>query len=442
MNPQFLYKIKGIHLMSSLGRRDFLTLMASGLFAFPYIATSATLKRVVIIGGGAGGTIAAKSIRLADPSIHITLVEPHQHYYTCFMSNQVLSGERRFDTIRFNYDNLRRYGIQIRFDQGIAIDPINRQLKLQSGATLTYDRLILSPGIDFQWDVIEGYDEKTSHQIPHAWKAGPQTILLRQQLAAIPNGGTLIISVPQKPFRCPAAPYERASQIAHYFKYHKPRSKLFILDAKSAFSQQQLFIEGWKKLYGFGTENSLIEWIPAHEQGTVIAVDAQHKTVYAGEFEDEYQADVINIIPPQRAAHIAKVSGLVDESGWCPINQKTFESSLQKGIHVIGDACITKMPKSAHSANSQAKICAQAVVAALQDREMTVDAAYMSSCYEIVGKDFGISFLAHYRLKEGVISQIKGVGGLSPLNASAADRKREVAYAHSWYQNITSDMFN
>ncbi|EDN70109.1 flavoprotein subunit of flavocytochrome c sulfide dehydrogenase [Beggiatoa sp. PS] len=399
--------------------------------------------KVVVIGGGAGGAIAAKYIRMAAPEIEVTLIEQNKEYYTCFMSNEVLSGERTIDSLKFSYEKLSsQYGINMVYDRALGIDPEAKTVTLQGGDKVNYDRLIVSPGIDFKWGTIEGHDENVIEKIPHAWKAGPQTVTLRQQIEAMKDGGTVIISVPPKPFRCPPGPYERASQIAHYLKQHKPKSKVLIFDGNQAFSKKPLFFQGWEQLYGFETDHSLIEWIPPEDGGKIIQVNPNDMSIIAGEFEDEYKADVINIIPPQTAGKIAIVSGLANDKGWCPINPETFESTLQKDIHVIGDACIGKpMPKSAHSANSQAKVCAAAVVSGLQEQEMPTP-YYGNTCYSVVGEDFGISVTAIYQLVDNKIQLVEGSGGPSPLNASAEDRKREVIYAESWFKNITHEMFN
>jgi len=432
--------------MSNLTRRHFLGIAAgtaaAGIAGYYFIAPKAK-KKVVIIGGGAGGVIAAKYIRKAVNMIDVTLIEPNKHYHTCFMSNEVLAGTRSIDSIKFSYDKLSsQYGINMVYDTAIGIEANTKTVRLQGGTTIPYDRLIVSPGVDFQWDAIDGHDESLIEKIPHAWKAGSQTVILRQQLEAMKNGGTVIITVPPKPFRCPPAPYERASQIAQYLKQHKPQSKVLIFDANQAFAKQPLFIEGWKKLYGYGTDNSLIEWMSADQGGELVAVDAEEMTIYAGEFEDEHKADVINIIPVQKAGRIAIESGLADDNGWCPVNQETFESRLQKEIHVIGDSCIAgAMPKSAYSANSQAKVCAQAVISALEGGGM-VEPSFVNSCYSLIGEDFAISVAAIYRLKDGQIQATEGASGSSPLDASLEYRQSEAAYASSWYNNITSDMFS
>lgn len=447
--------------MPNISRRQFIKIAAGATAAYTMVssiesqaghsekyhgivekpARGATQGKVVVIGGGAGGATAAKYIRKADPSIEVTLIEPKEYYYACFMSNEVLAGERAMQSLKFGYDGLAKYGIKVVHSLATGIDSVAKQVTTQSGETFNYDRLIVSPGIDFQWEAIEGYDDRVAKQIPHAWQAGQQTVLLRQQLEAMKDGGTVIIASPPNPFRCPPGPYERASLIAHYLKQHKPKSKILILDAKENFSKQGLFIQGWQKLYGYGTDNSMIEWLPPSQGGQVVRVDAKEMAVYAGDFEDQYRGDVLNIIPPQKAGKIAFDSGLVDETGWCPINKKTFESTQQPDIHLIGDACTaTQMPKSAYAANSQAKICALSIVAALQGKEIG-SPSYLNTCYSLIGKDYGVSVAAVYRLQDNMITSVKGAGGVSPMDASVEDRKREVLYAHSWFKNITNDIF-
>ncbi|EDN68628.1 flavoprotein subunit of flavocytochrome c sulfide dehydrogenase [Beggiatoa sp. PS] len=430
--------------MSNITRRNFIKIAAgtaaAGMVSFPFIAYGAK-KQVVVVGGGAGGATAAKYIAITDSSIEVTLIEQNPKYHTCFMSNEVLTGERSLDYIQFGYDSLAKYGINVVHSRVTGIDSVAKKVTTQNGNTFTYERLIVAPGIDFKWEAIDGYNERIAEKIPHAWLAGNQTTILRDQLHAMKDGGKIIIAVPPKPFRCPPGPYERVSLVAHYLKHHKPKSKILIFDANQAFSKQGLFTQGWEKLYGFGTDKSLIEWIPADKDGTVIGIDADNMTVIAGEFEDEHQVDVINLIPPQKAGKIAFDSGLTNESGWCPVNPKSFESTLQKDIHVIGDAAIASpMPKSAYAANSQAKVCAMAVVAALQGIEMGKP-SYINTCYSMIGEDYAVSVAAVYRLEGDKIVSVTGAGGLSPMDASAEDRKREVLYAHSWFKNITHDMF-
>lgn len=434
--------------MTQITRRNFLKLSAStaaiSFSGIPFIAKGEG-KKVVVVGGGVGGATTAKYIRMADPSVEVTLIEKNADYHTCFISNEVLSGDRSLDSIKFGYDGLGKHGVKVVIDEVTAIDAATKKVTTAKSGDFTADRIVVSPGVGFKWDAIEGYDEKASETIPHAWKAGPQTALLRKQLEEMADGGTVVICPPTSPFRCPPGPYERASQIAHYLKNNKPKSKVLILDASDKFSKQGLFTQGWKELYGYDieqngkNEGSLIEWRPASGGGKVVKIDATTKTVTAGEMEDVIKADVLNVIPPQVACKIAHQAGLTNESGWCPVNKQTFESSVHKGVYVIGDACIaTDMPKSAYSASSQAKVCATAVIASLQGKEM-VTPAYVNTCYSIIGPNYGISVTAVYRLEGETITQVSG--GLTPADATPEQKAREVHYAYSWFANITHDIF-
>ena len=412
---------------------------AVGMFGLPQLALGAA-KKVVVVGGGTGGATAAKYLRIADPGIEVTLIEPNEHYYTCYLSNEVLGGDRSIDTIRFGYDGLAKHGVKVVHDSVTAIDAGAKVVKTAGGQEFGYDRCIVSPGIDFKFDALEGYDAEVAKTIPHAWKAGEQTMTLRKQLEAMADGGTVIIAPPPNPFRCPPGPYERASQIAHYFKQHKPKSKVLIFDPKPKFSKMGLFTQGWEKLYGFGTDNAMIEWHGEAEEAGVVKVNAADRSVTTA-FGDTHKADVLNVIPAQKAGKVAADAGLTDDSGWCPIDLKTFESTLHPGIHVIGDASIAKgMPKSGYAANSQAKVCAAAVAAMINGNEVG-SPSYVNTCYSIVGADYGISVAAVYKLAEDGSKITSVSSGLTPSDASAEQLKREVAYAHSWFKNITADIF-
>lgn len=391
--------------------------------------------RVIVIGGGYGGAIAAKYIKMADPDIDVTLIEKNPKYVSCPLSNEVLSGERNIESLTFDYATLgSKRGINVVIDEVVEIDAVKHVVKGAKGNQYSYDKLVVSPGVAFRYEKIEGYSPAVAEAIPHAWKAGPQTTLLRKQLEAMKDGGVCYIAAPPNPFRCPPGPYERAAQIAMYFKHHKPKSKVIILDAKDKFSKQGLFMQGYKKFY-----DGMVEWVPGAEGGIIEAVEPGSNTLI-GEV-DEYKGDVINIIPAQKAGKIAQVAGLADESGWCPINQKTFESTIHKDIHVIGDACIAgKMPKSGYAANSQAKVCAAAIIAALNGEEPG-EPSYVNTCYSIIAAEWGISVAAVYQLVDGKIVGVKGAGGLSPMDASAETRAVEAKYAVSWFKNITADMF-
>ncbi len=418
------------------------TATAIGLIGTPYLALGAS-KKVVVVGGGTGGATAAKYLRMADPTIEVTLIEANKDYYTCYMSNEVLGGERTIDSIKFGYTGLGKHGVNVVHDMVTAIDAGAKTVKTAGGQSFPYDRCIVAPGIDFKWDSIEGYDDKVAENIPHAWKAGSQTVTLRKQLESMKDGGTVVIAAPPNPFRCPPGPYERASQIAHYLKNHKPKSKILILDAKPKFSKQGLFVQGWKALYGYESDNSMIEWRPSAQgsnDNAVVKVDAGAMSVTTG-FDETVKADVLNVIPAQKAGKIAFAAGLTNDSGWCPVNLHTFESTIHKNIHVIGDASIaTGMPKSGYAANSEAKVCAAGVAALLNGQEPGTP-AYVNTCYSIVGEDWGISVAGVYKLAQDG-SKIESVsGGLTPTDATPEMHAREVEYAYSWFKNITHDVF-
>ena len=428
--------------MSNINRRDFIKLSASGSVAsgvavlgFPHIALG-TSHRVVVVGGGAGGAIAAKYIKMMDDAIDVTLVEANPNYYTCFMSNEVIGGERDLATLQFGYDGLKARGIKVIHETAETTDPEKKIVTTASGTQLPYDKLVLSPGIDFQWGAVEGYVEAAAEVMPHAYKAGEQTTILRQQLEAMQDGGVVIIAPPANPFRCPPGPYERACQIAHYLKHNKPKSKVMIIDAKDKFSKQGLFTQAWEDRY-----KGMVEWVSGSDSGGlgVVAVDTAKMTV-STEFDD-FKGDVINLIPPQKAGRIAQNSGVTDDSGWCPVHLDTFESTLHKDIHIVGDASIaTGMPKSGYAANSEAKVCATAVVASLNEETMSTP-SYVNTCYSIVAPDYGISVAAVYKLSADKSTIEKIAGGLTPTDATDYARQREVEYAYSWFKNVAHDMF-
>ncbi len=435
--------------MSNTTRRNFLkaggaAVAAAAAIGYVPFAIGGAGKKVVVVGGGIGGATAAKYLRMIDPSIEVTLIEANPSYYTCFMSNEVLSGERDIESIHFDYSGLQGHGVNVVHDWVTAIDPDKRVVRTKGGHRFPYDRCIVSPGIDFKWDTIEGYSEKASRIIPHAWKAGPQTVTLRKQLRNMRDGGTMVIVPPPNPFRCPPGPYERASQIAHYFKRHKPKSKIIILDPKDKFSKFGLFTSGWARHYGFDPENpssekGMISWVKGAEGGKVESVDPRTMTIQA-EIE-EVKADVINIIPAQKAGKIAFAAGLTNDKGWCPVDGKTFESKIHENIHVIGDSSIASpLPKSGYAANSEAKVCA-AAIAALLNGDSAPQPSYVNTCYSVIAPGDGISVAMVYAYRGGKIVKVKGSGGLTPGKFDAKMRAREEQYAHSWFNNITQDVF-
>jgi NADPH-dependent 2,4-dienoyl-CoA reductase/sulfur reductase-like enzyme len=305
---------------------------------------------------------------------------------------------------------------------------------LADGTKLSYDRLIVAPGIDIRWGALPGYDEAAAERMPHAWKAGPQTVLLRRQLDAMDDGGLVVISAPANPFRCPPGPYERASLIAWHLKTKKPRSKLIVLDAKDAFSKQKLFQNAWTELYP-----GLIEWVPLSAGGKVVSVDPAALTLTT-DFET-YKPAVANVIPPQRAGRVAESAGIADRTGWCPIDPATFASTLQPNIHVVGDAAIAgAMPKSAFAANAQAKVCA-AAVAALLAANSAVSPKLINVCYSLAAPEYGFSIAGVYHPANGKLADVEGAGGTSPLNAPSGTRKEEALLGDAWFRTITAEVF-
>jgi sulfide dehydrogenase [flavocytochrome c] flavoprotein subunit len=417
-------------------RRVFLSggTAAATVALLPAPALAQAKARIVVLGGGFAGATCARALRRADPRFEVTLVEPNPVFTACPFSNAVIAGLRDIEAQRFGYDAIRNEGIAVVPQQATAVNAQARRVMLRDDSALDYDRLVLAPGIAIRWDALPGYDQAAAAVMPHAWQAGDQTFILRRQLEAMPDGGTVVISAPANPFRCPPGPYERASLIAYYLERAKPRSKLIILDAKDNFSKQRLFQNAWQQLYP-----NLIEWVSLSNGGKVISVDAKTRTLVT-DFAT-YKADVANVIPPQGAAGIAPLAGVADGTGWCPIDPVTFESRLQPNIHVIGDAAIAgAMPKSAFAANAQAKVCAVAV-AALLHGETPSPPKLINTCYSLVAPDYGISIAGVYHPAGGQLADVEGAGGVSPIDAAADFRALEAAYAEAWFHTITAETF-
>lgn len=427
--------------MAKLSRRNFLkataasgAVAATGCQTMGGSAHSGKGNRVVVIGGGFGGATAAKYVKKFDPSVDVTLIEMNKTYATCPGSNWVIGGLRDMNSITHGYDTLAsKYGIKMVHDMVTDIDAGSQMVKTKGGKSIAYDRLIVSPGIDFKYDQIDGYNKGIADsKHVHAWKAGTQTEILRKQLVDMKDGGTFVIVPPPNPFRCPPGPGERISMIANYFKKEKPKSKIVALDLKGGFSKKGLFTQGWKDLYGYGTDNSMIDYRKSTK------VDELSGNTCITEVGDEVKGDVINIIPAQKAGAIAAQAGLTDASGWCPVDHITWESTIHKNIHVIGDAAIqAPLPKSGYAANSEAKVCAAAVTSLLKGLEPS-SPSWVNTCYSLVGPGYGISVAMVYDTKKGKVSKVKGSGGLTPNDAS---RSVEAVYAESWYNNVTDDLF-
>ena len=419
-----------------ISRRDLLTTaVAVASAALPIPAMSqGSAGRVVVVGGGFAGTTCARFIRRIDPQITVTLVEGSPGFIACPLSNAVIAGLRDLQAQQFGLDKVADDGVVLARAPAIGIDAQARFVALTNNARVSYDRLVLAPGIDLRWDALPGYSEAASERMPHAWKAGEQTLLLRRQLEAMEDGGTVIISAPANPFRCPPGPYERASLIAYYLKTKKPKSKLILLDAKDAFSKQGLFQNAWKELYP-----GMLEWVPLSAGGKVTSVDVADMTLVT-EF-GKHKATVANVIPPQKAGRIAETAGAADRSGWCPVDPVTFESRQQPNIHVIGDAAIMgAMPKSAFAANAQAKVCA-AAVAKLLGGSSPDQAKLINTCYSLVAPDYGISVAGVYRAADGQLKEVEGSGGVSPIDAPSSTRALEARLADGWFKTITEEVF-
>jgi sulfide dehydrogenase [flavocytochrome c] flavoprotein subunit len=419
-----------------INRREFIGSTAAGasaaLVGAPAIAQGTA--RVVVIGGGFAGATCARQLKRFDPKIQVTLVEINPTFTACPFSNAVIAGFRELNAQQFTYEKVAADGVTLAQASATAVEPQARKVALADGQSLAYDRLVLAPGIDISWNALPGYGEAAAEQMPHAWKAGEQTMLLRRQLEAMDDGGLVVISVPANPFRCPPGPYERASLIAHYLKTRKPRSKLIILDAKDVFSKQRLFQAAWKELYP-----DILEWVSLSAGGKVTAVEPDTNTLVT-DFE-KYQANVANVIPPQRAGTIAERAGVSDASGWCPIDPVTFASRLQANVHLIGDAAIAgAMPKSAFGANAQAKICALAVVKLLRG-ETPVSPKLINTCYSLIAPDYRISIAGVYHVANGQLAEVPGSGGVSPADAPRATRSAEAILANDWFRTITTEVF-
>lgn len=407
------------------------------LAASPVWAASSgkAAAKMVVIGGGFGGSAVAKYLKRYNPELEVTLIEPSTQYITCPGSNWVLGGLKPMQEITHTYEGLKKRGIKMVHEMVESVDFAAKKVKLANGSQVAYDKLVVSPGIDFKWDVHAGVNSKTPDSLPHAYKAGAQTTLLRRQMESMPNGGTFLMVAPPNPFRCPPGPYERAGMVAHYFKMAKPNSKILILDQKNSFSKQGLFMEGWEAEYG-----DMIQWVSASDGGKVDSIDVANKVVKTADGES-HKADVINYIPPQKAGALAFKLGLTNQSGFCPVDQRTFESTVHKDVFVVGDSSIAgAMPKSGHSATSQAKICAANIVRAMEGLE-PVTKKNVNTCYSLIAPDYAVSVAAVYDFIDGSIKSVPNSGGVSPKGADRGIRAQEAMYTQGWYKSITNEVW-
>jgi NADPH-dependent 2,4-dienoyl-CoA reductase/sulfur reductase-like enzyme len=422
----------------SMRRRDFLKTAAAGsaALALPGCATmgGGASGKVVVVGGGFGGATAAKYVRMwSGGAVDVTLVETNPEFVSCPMSNLVLGGSQNLAFLTTPYSNLAaRHGVKVVRDTASAIDADKRVVKLASGGELPYDRLILSPGIDFMWDRVPGLNNAAAQErVLHAWKAGPQTVALRRQLEGMPDGGVYVLSIPVAPYRCPPGPYERACQVAWYFKQAKPKSKVLILDGNpDVTSKGALFKKAWAEEY-----KGLVEYRPNH---ALTDVDVATLTAKF-EVQEPVRAGVLNVLPPQRAGNIAVQAGVVTANNrWCEIDWLTMESIKVKNVHVVGDSIqlAAGMPKSGHMANQQAKLCAAAVVALLQGKPVNPTPVLNNTCYSfITDKDVvHVCSVHQYDAEKKTVNPVQGAGGVSTAMSELEGR-----YAFNWAKNIWAD---
>ncbi|MGH8173863.1 MAG: FCSD flavin-binding domain-containing protein [Rhodanobacteraceae bacterium] len=412
-------------------RRQFIQLTAlAGVAGVPPFARGAAKRaRIVIVGGGFGGSAYALAMRRLNPALDVTLVDPDDRYVTCPMSNEAIVGLCEMRTLIVTREGLRQAGVRFVRDRAVAIEGAQRRVRLDRGGTLAYDRLVVAPGIRFLWGTPEGYDEAAAERMPHAWKAGHQTGILAAQLHAMDDGGVVAISVPAGLMRCPPGPYERASLIADFLKRNKPHSKVLIFDANNRFPRQDIFETAWKALYP-----GLIEWIPVVEGGAVLRVDARASTLHTD--RGAHRVAVANVIPPQAPDQIALDAGLCSGHGWCAVRPASFESESVAGVHVIGDACIADaMPKSASAALSQATQCARAIVASLEGNAAP-EPDFSSVCYSLLAPGNALAIHGRFRVREGHIREADE-DAQAPSTGGADEAKRSEA----WYAGIRKDSF-
>ena len=436
--------------MNNINRRDFVKMMGAagaattGALLLPFEAYAGASGHVVVVGGGTGGATCANYLTRWAPNAKVTLIEKDSKYSTCFFSNEVIMGMATMDSITYGYDGLKKRGVNVVHDTVTGIDTGGKKVITGSGS-ISYDILVLSPGITFDHSTVDGSSDAVAEQMPHAWKAGPQTSLLAKQIAGMRQGGLLIIAPPENPFRCPPGPYERAALALAHFKEHNPTAQVVILDAKEKHSKQGAFREGWTRVYGGEAtaegnfEGPNLKWIKGSNGGKVVEVNGATNTVITEDGE-EHKGDVVNYIPKQVAGAICKDAGLVNATGWCDVDLD-FKSKVCDIVFVIGDASVASpMPKSGHSASSQAKNVA-ATIAAQMAGEEAPPWTGSNTCYSFISEKYGISVVAIYAVKDGKRVKVKGAGGVAFKGKSLRHHAKEAKYARGWYKGITSDMF-
>ncbi len=399
------------------------------------ITTPATINakvKIVIIGGGFGGTTAARAAKATMPQAEVILLTDQSTFWMCPGSNAVITGLTDLKSIEVNYQNLSARGIDVRLDPAIGVDANKHIVTTQSGTGIRYDKLVMSPGVAFDYSDIEGLSLDTISRVPHAWKAGPQTSLLKQQLHAMDDGGLFVMTMPRAPYRCPPAPAERACLVADYLKREKPKSKLLILDAKDSFPFQDLFTEAWDALY-----SDIIEYRSIADDGVVREVDTD--TLTAMTDFDEIKADVLNVIPPQTAGSIAIAAGATDATGWCPVDIQTFASTLLEDVYVIGDAALADpLPKAGSTAASQARVVIDAIAASLAGKPAP-SPTWIANCYSLAAPDYGVRLGASYIFEGDHVT--RNSTDFSVLGASDDTHEADARYAEVWLEQIKQEIW-
>ncbi|MDB3864807.1 NAD(P)/FAD-dependent oxidoreductase [Amylibacter sp.] len=418
-----------------INRRIFMgnSVIAASTLAAPTVFADGHAKpRVVVVGGGAGGATAARYIaKDSKGKIDVTLVEPSRMYYTCFFSNLYLGGVKSIDDLGHSYGKMAARGVNVVHDWAVGVDRDSKTVSLASGSSVPYDKLILSPGIDFIDGAVEGWNLSSQNAMPHAYKGGSQTELLKAQIASMPQGGTYAMVAPPNPYRCPPGPYERVSMVAHYLKSNNPTAKIIVADPKPKFSKQGLFQEGWAKHY-----DGMIEWISSDFGGGNVSVNPNEMTVSID--GETVKVDVCNVIPAMKAGRIAELAG-VTEGNFAPVNASDMSTKANADIYVLGDASQQgDMPKSGFSANSQAKVCANAVRGSLTGSKV-FPAKFSNTCWSLVHANDGIKVGATYKATAEKIAKVDGF--ISATNESAELRKATYEESEGWYAGITADMF-
>lgn len=427
--------------------------------AAPTLAFAQHSARIVIVGGGVGGATAAKYLKLFNPALQVTLIEKNPVYVRPYGSSEVLNQHATMGELNVGYDALKtQYGIRVLIDTVTGLDPVARTVSTAGQQKIAYDKLIVSPGIQLMYSAYAGYSEQVARTaVPSGWIPGEQTALLAKQLQGMRQGGTFVLAAPPNPYRCPPGPYERAALMTEWFAQHNPTAKVIIVDPKDSFVTDETMMLGWNRLYRFNLPpdyvkkmqsqvelkqhagTSMLSWVRGKDGGRTLKIDAKQMRI---ETEAEViQADVINVIPPMKAGQVAATLGLADSSGFCPVDRRTFASTLQPHVYVIGDASIADaMPKSGFSANTQAKVVARAIVEELAGRPAP-EPLWENTCYALAGKDYGLFVADVFKVIDGKIARINGQGRYLPLNATPAQIQLGARYQQAWLRTFTADCF-